>query len=377
LANKLTELGYNTAVVFLWERTRDDMPFINQNIKQYKIPGVSPPRGEDGIKKSSYKAISNYLHNYFAENNTGIIINQWIPAKAVYRAKRRTNAKLICCHHTNVHIRPAVRGIIHKLFFVLFKEKGMRLYILKDLYPKYKYSDKLVMLCDAFVEDCKALLKTPNGDNKICAIPNPLSYEEVISKAEISRKEKELLFAGRILDSVKRISSIIDIWKRLRDDGQYDDWKLTIVGDGPDMDALKEYAARLNCADVYFEGYKNPLAYYRRASIFLMASSFEGWGMTLVEAQQNGCVPVAMDSFQSLHEIIQHGINGLIVPDNDAAAFAEAAERLMGDDELRVRLAYKGMETCGRFSADTVIRQWEALFKELKNNITPRLNSYQ
>jgi glycosyltransferase involved in cell wall biosynthesis len=365
LANKLTELGHTIAVVYLWEKKQDDMPFINQNIKKYKIPGVSLPYGEDGIKKSNYKIITNVLHKYFEENNTDIIIDQWIPAKVVYRAKKRTNAKLICCHHTNVHIRPVSRRVIHKLFFALFKEKGRHLYILKTLRPKYKYSDKLIMLCDAFIEDCKALLKASNDDNKICAIPNPLSYEEVIPKDEIEKKEKELLFVGRILDAVKRISFIIDIWKRLQSTKQYDNWKLTIVGDGPDINMLKDYAARLKCTNIYFDGYRNPLMYYRRASIFLMTSLFEGWGMTLLEAQQNGCVPVVMDSFQSLHEIIQYGINGLIIPNNDLAAFAEAVGRLMDDNELRLKLAYKGMETCRRFSIDNVIRHWERIFEEM------------
>jgi glycosyltransferase involved in cell wall biosynthesis len=366
LANKFVELGFNVSAIYLWDRRQDDMPFINQNIKQYKIPGVSLPHGEDGIKRSSYKIITNSLHKYFVENNTDIIIDQWIPAKIVYGAKKRTKAKLICCHHTNVHIKPVSRRIIHKVFFALFNEKGRRLYALKKLYPAYKYSDKLVMLCDDFVEECKVLLKTSNNDNKICAIPNPLSYEQGVSKDEIE-KEKELLFVGRILDSVKRISYIIDIWKTLQDSRQYDNWKITIVGDGPDMSALKEYAACLKCANIYFEGYKNPLAYYRRASIFLMTSSFEGWGMTLVEAQQNGCVPVVMDSFASLHEIVEHGKNGLIVPNNDIAAFVEATVRLIDDNELRLKMMYKGMETCRRFSIDSVASQWESLFRELRN----------
>jgi glycosyltransferase involved in cell wall biosynthesis len=60
---------------------------------------------------------------------------------------------------------------------------------------------------------------------------------------------------------------------------------------------------------VNFEGYRNPQPFYKRASIFVMTSANEGFPMTLIEAQQNGCVPVVMNSFSALREIIQNNIN--------------------------------------------------------------------
>ena len=57
--------------------------------------------------------------------------------------------------------------------------------------------------------------------------------------------------------------------------------------------------------NIYFEGNKNPLPYYQKASVFLMTSALEGWGLTITEAQQFGVVPVAFDSYPSLHEVIE------------------------------------------------------------------------
>lgn len=62
------------------------------------------------------------------------------------------------------------------------------------------------------------------------------------------------------------------------------DWHLDIVGDGPDAAALKELAERLRLSNVSFEGFRNPAPYYRRASIFCMTSTFEGFGLVLPEA---------------------------------------------------------------------------------------------
>lgn len=370
LANKLIELGYDVSVLYLWERKRADMPFVNINIKQHKINSISDPDGEDGIKKGDNRKVENFLHRYFINNNTDIIINQWMPAVVVHRARKGVRAKLVCCHHTAVHIKPStiIMNIKQKIFFFVFKDIGIFLYALKRLCPAFKYSDRLVMLSDSYVEDCKKLFRIFNNVNKICSIPNPLTYEQFIQNSEVNIKEKELLFVGRILESVKRISYIIDIWKELRKKERYDDWWLTIVGEGPDLDNLKKYASDSACANVYFEGYQTPLNYYRRASIFLMTSSFEGWGMTLVEAQQNGCVPVAMDSYSSLHEIVKHGVNGIIVPDNDVPAFVSALETLMQDNEYRLKLMYNGIEMCKQFSIDNIIKRWETLFREIVEN---------
>ena len=52
---------------------------------------------------------------------------------------------------------------------------------------------------------------------------------------------------------------------------------------------------------LFLKGQKNPEPYYNEASIFMMTSSFEGWGLTLTEAQQYGCVPLAFHSFASLN----------------------------------------------------------------------------
>jgi glycosyltransferase involved in cell wall biosynthesis len=250
---------------------------------------------------------------------------------------------------------------------MIFGQKGKDFNIWRRLYPSYKYADKFIVLAQSYLDDCRKLFKIKNQNKKMMVINNPLPFNEFIDDNGIGKKQKEILFVGRIYESVKRITYILDSWKLLQEKGKAQDWKLYVVGDGPDLNVLKEYAERFPCRNIFFAGRQNPIEYYRRASIFLMTSSFEGWGMTLVEAQQNGCVPVVMDSFASLHEIVEHEKNGLIVPNDDIAAFAEAVVRLVDDDELRLKLAYRGIEMCRRFSVDTVAEQWETLFNELKS----------
>jgi len=367
LANKLVERGHTVSVVYLWEKRQDNMPFIDGRIAEYKIEGV-PVSGEDGIRKHSYKKIQGFLTSFFTDNHTDIIINQWFPNKEVYKAKQNTGAKLICCHHTNVIPNHLVLTPKHKLFYFVFGKYGVklrRLLIKHRLSRAFKYSDLWVFLSECFADDAGKLFNDNINDrpDKIRVIHNPLTFTYFLPPDEIENKQKEIIYVGRIDDN-KRVRFIIEAWSRLEKKEALNEWRLTIIGSGADFENTRNYADALMCKRVAFEGQQIPVSYYKRASIFAFTSCNEGWAVVLLEAQQYGCVPVAMDSYPSLHEIIQDGVNGVIVRNDDIPGFADALDRIMLDGEYRRRLAIAGLETCRRFSIDNVIREWEALFKE-------------
>lgn len=132
------------------------------------------------------------------------------------------------------------------------------------------------------------------------------------------------------------------------------------------MKASKELASDLGLRRVTFEGFKDPKPYYLDASIFFMTSASEGFGMTLVEAQQYGVVPVVMDTYSSLHEIIESGKNGIIIPDNDLEGYATAVEKLMLEPVYRKQLAGNGLRTCKKFTVNHIADEWENLFNQMK-----------
>ena len=112
-------------------------------------------------------------------------------------------------------------------------------------------------------------------------------------------------------------------------------------------------------------GFKQPLPYYKKAKVFLMSSAFEGFPMTLVEAQQNGVALLVMDSYASLHEIVDDVSNGLLVKDGDVAEFTEKLKLLLKDEALRKRLADEGLLTCQRFTVGKLVDNWEMIYNSL------------
>jgi glycosyltransferase involved in cell wall biosynthesis len=164
-------------------------------------------------------------------------------------------------------------------------------------------------------------------------------------------------------ESHKRVSLLVKTWKKIQATAKYKDWELSVVGDGPDLQATKDMADSL--PRIRFYGLKEPKPYFLESSIFLMTSAREGFPMVLGEAQALGCVPVVFDSFASLHDIVKDGENGMIAPDGDMEAFVEKVCCLMDDADLRKNMMQKGQETVQRFAAESVARKWEALFLEV------------
>ena len=160
----------------------------------------------------------------------------------------------------------------------------------------------------------------------------------------------------------KRILEILKIWDTLQKDASFADWTLRIVGDGLDKAYYEDFVRREKVVNVTFEGQQNPLPYYQKAAIFMMTSACEGLPMTILEAQQCGCVPILYDSFASAKDVVTDGENGFLIPYRDRTAYIAALQRLMSDGELRKRMSEACVRSSERYSVENVAAKWNELF---------------
>ena len=186
----------------------------------------------------------------------------------------------------------------------------------------YKYGDAVILLSDSYIPTYKEFAHLKDT-NKLLAIPNCLPFEHTLTNEEIEAKDKTALVVGRMVDFPKRISLILKMWQTIEQHPVAKDWNLDIVGDGPDLETFKSLANKLGLLHCIFHGRKDPIDYYRRSSLFFMTSEFEGFPMTLVEAQMMGCVPVAFYTFDSLKEVVTDKENGRIIPNNDTEKYVD------------------------------------------------------
>ncbi len=255
---------------------------------------------------------------------------------------------------------------IRALFLLLVYPLSYMIYTRRIMYKlraAYNKSDCMVLLSERFYEDYKNEYRIKDT-SKLKAITNGLSFPSYASQKDVENKKKVLLVVSRLDEYQKRLSYVIKIWSRLHRD--YPDWELKIAGTGRSMVPYQRLSSRLGNERIVFLSHQpNPEKYYREASIFLMTSAYEGMGMTLTEAQQFGCVPIVMDSFASVHDVIENGVDGVISPDGDVNTYEEKIRMLIDNPAMRRKMAANGIQSCKKFSQDIVLEKWVTLFKDI------------
>ena len=361
LANEFVKNNIGVHVAYQYYNTIETKPYsLDDRIKEVCLHTT------ENFKKSDVVAVQEYVRN----NDIDIIINQWGCLELCHKAVRGTNCKIIHCCHTSV-LMPVTKpsgikqALINKILSQKCYEKFFRWNQIRILRKNYKRCDRYIFLAKSFANEYKALTKINDEQGKIGYISNPLTFDFFYDLKKYSLKQKEVLFVGRIFEYPKRISYILKIWEKIEKNPSFNGWKLTIVGDGDDLPHFVEMSKEKKLQRVSFEGFKAPQPYYERSSVFLMTSSSEGFGMTLVEAQQYGVVPIAMDSYASLHDIISDHENGVIVKDDDIDGFVSELENLMTNEIARQKMAENAVHSCKKFSMDDVKNKWFELFGSL------------
>jgi glycosyltransferase involved in cell wall biosynthesis len=231
---------------------------------------------------------------------------------------------------------------------------------LRDKYRlPYNYADKVILLSKNYIPEYRAI--SGGEEDRFLAIPNMFPFPEDTKPAE--SKTKTILIVSRMEERQKRIKLAIKIWHSIAHKG----WNLKIVGAGEELDYYKCLANKWHVKDISFEGRQNSIPYYQEAQIFMMTSSCEGLPMTILEAQQCGCVPIVFDTFASLPDVVTDGSNGFVVAEGDEEQYMSRLTQLMNDEALRKQMAKKGYSDSRRFAPSKVAAQWDKLFNELIN----------
>lgn len=337
---------------------------------------------EDAAKIEDFKKDKDVLREKLAQWKIDLLINQGgFSLSGVFsEVLHEIGAKYVFCHHFEpgwelnflklkylVERFQSHRSIANLIRVMLYPyyEVRQRIEKPKGYRVSYEKADAVVLLSKGFIPQ---FMKFGGiGDrSKFRVIHNGLSFDSFFDANKLGEKKKEVLIVSRMTDTPKKISYALRIWNEVEKTGRFPDWTLRLVGDGSDLGRYQRYVAKQRLQQVVFEGAHAPEESYRRAALFMMTSRSEGWGLTLTEAQQNGCVPLAFDTYASLHEIITDGYDGLIIPKDDLGKYAEKLMTLMGDDKLREKLAAQAIESSHRFEQKAIARQWHELLLELK-----------
>ncbi|WP_414828107.1 glycosyltransferase [Alteromonas sp. H39] len=209
------------------------------------------------------------------------------------------------------------------------------------------------------------------AENKIAVIYNGIVGLQPQNTARKIRQQLGLsdktLLLGTVarLDPIKNHNMMLNAFKKVLDTGI--DAKLVIVGDGEERANLESTIESLALTDnVILTGYiTEPAAYLEAMDIYLLSSLSEGTSMTLLEAMSLYRPCVVTDAGGN-PEIIEHGYNGLVTPNDDAQAYASAIIELCNNADARSEMGKAArIRFEERFSTASMTKSFEALYTAL------------
>jgi glycogen(starch) synthase len=210
--------------------------------------------------------------------------------------------------------------------------------------------------------------------NRIDVIPNPIAPElqtEAMQRAGAAEEhggEATILYTGR-LAPVKGVRPLLQALEEV----QRTECHTRCVLAGPWQMREKpehlglEKTGRLEGVGISWLGHvpwHKLNEWYRQATVFIMPSYYETFGISVVEAMAFG-LPVVATAAGGLSEVVEDGVTGILVPPGDSHAMAQAILSLLRDPDLRRRMGQAGRErVLTEFTVERVVQRTVAVYQE-------------
>lgn len=344
--NGFVEKGHDVHVIM---KTNHPQPITYQIPKEVKIYNIALKKLPLLLKKVIEKFITYQpyrLRKIIKEIKPDLIIGLLHPYASWARiASKGMNIPIINTEHNSFE-RPES---------VPFTTKE-----LNNKFIENKYFNHVTVLTQADKDVIGNRLKN------VSVLPNPLCLEPA---KNISSKKNIILASGRLYAwHVKGLDILIKAWAKIA--YKYPEWKLEIAGnDRNNHQAFLERIAikeKLNSSQLSFLGFcKDVESLYKRSSIFVMSSRYEGFGMVLIEAMSQGCACIACDYKGRQREIIQNDTQGIICPVEDIDALSSAIERMITDKNYRQECQRNAIERSKYYNLDKTMDRWENILSNL------------
>jgi GalNAc-alpha-(1->4)-GalNAc-alpha-(1->3)-diNAcBac-PP-undecaprenol alpha-1,4-N-acetyl-D-galactosaminyltransferase len=217
----------------------------------------------------------------------------------------------------------------------------------------YRYADLVTVL----TQNALPFYPAKAGYRAI-VMPNPVvAPEPSVPEPQLSRASS-LIAIGR-LHPQKGFDLLLKAFHKIH--AKYPDWQLTILGEGAMRAELEQLRSQLKLVDrVHLPGLvSNVPTYLDRADLFVMPSRFEGFPMALCEAMAYGLPVLAADCLSGPRDIIEDGVNGVLIKTEDIDALAAGLDQLMSDPAKRQQLAKNAPSILDRFGVERVMDLWQ------------------
>ncbi|MGI6220403.1 MAG: glycosyltransferase [Coriobacteriales bacterium] len=290
--------------------------------------------------------------------------------KAVYLGLREAHPDVAVSFLPNPNLTACVAKLLPKTDFKLIvSERNCPHHAYKNKRRRklnefmYRFADGGAFQTDAALEYwsrwCRNARKLPNPLNPVILATQP--------RPKITERAHRIVNVGRLVPQ-KNQDQLIRSFARIAN--EFPLHTLEIFGNGPLRDELASLAEELGVGEsVVFHGRIDSNAIgsaIQDAELFVLPSLWEGLPNALIEAMALGLPCIASDcSIGGPRELIDDGVDGLLVPVGDEDALAEAMRELLGNPTRAEELGERAMQIVERYEAPKVVRAWEGYIHEV------------
>ena len=274
------------------------------------------------------------VKRFFKSNNYDVIIGQSFPNVFVLYLAGVDMSKVIAAEHVYYNYYSTLIKMIRLHVY----KKCMKVVVLTSLdkicYDKYYSSEHTVL------------------------IPNPVIVPEYYQ----SPLENRLIIAMGRIQYQKGFDTLVDVFSLVHK--RYPDWRCYIYGDGNCRVEIDKCIKDNGLQEVIFlKGRTDnvPIA-MREASMFVLSSRFEGFGMVLAEAMSQGLPAISFDCPTGPSDIVKSNYNGILVENQNKQALVEAICYMIERPEERKRMGITAIHTAKKFAGDSIAKMWYQVF---------------
>ena len=199
---------------------------------------------------------------------------------------------------------------------------------------------------------------------KAVILPNSLNPDFIRPRYE-GERQRRIVSVGR-MDANKNHEMQLRAFAALQD--KYSDYELVIYGDGELRSSIEGLAQELDIADrVSLPGVVPDVAKrIERAALFLLTSYSEGVSNALIEALALGLPVIATDvPSGGTEELIEDGVNGLIIPAGDQRALEGAMDKILGNPSYAGKIGTEAAKIQKKLAPERVNALWKAYFESI------------
>jgi glycosyltransferase involved in cell wall biosynthesis len=259
------------------------------------------------------------------------------------------------------------RNLLSKTFVIAYD------YFLKFFVDKF--FSKVITITSFENNHFKHLLKKrvitiPNGiDERIFRKIKKAKYLRLMKKFGISKKDKIILFVGRV-HPTKGIEFLIKAMKEVKQNS----WKAFIVGPIQDKEYFEYLSKKIReykiSDKIFFTGFvteEEKLILYDISKIFFLPSIYEPFGIVILEAFARGKPVIAVDS-DGPRFLIKHGENGFLVKYGDVENAAKYIRLLLNERKLYNKISQNNIKKAKQFTWNKIVKKIIKVYEEVLSN---------